>query len=414
MTLLGPLLIAGFFSLALKIGLEDDSKHLVVVVDPYNYMKQADLLQSEDGKINYVIVRESMSDSAFSESNFSDLIEINEKLVENNVIQWIYKKKPSAGVYSTVEYRIRKRIKIAKMIASGIDPEEYEKIEEKVIIKSAEVFAKKEDDDSTERFMLGFGFSIFIYFFILFYGVQVMRGVIEEKTNRIVEVLVSSVKPFQLMMGKIVGIALVGLTQFTMWIILSSIFMSIAVSFMPELSSVNMSDVQYSTQVIQDGAALGAAPNIMEGSALDFILRVNWVGLLSSFLFFFLGGYLLYASMFAAFGSAVDNEADTQQFMIPVTMPLVFAYIIAILVITNPEGQAAIVFSYVPFTSPIVMLVRIAMDTVMWWEVLISMAILVLTFIGTTWLAGRIYRTGILMYGKKTSWKEMWKWIRHS
>jgi ABC-2 type transport system permease protein len=251
-----------------------------------------------------------------------------------------------------------------------------------------------------------FAFAVLIYMFIFIYGVQVMRGVIEEKTNRIVEVLVSSVKPFELMMGKILGIGLVGLTQFLMWVILSSIVMGVAQGYLLEqqagaLVDGNLpADVTQMTQLMNDNPLLGT------------LFTIPWGQFLGTFVFYFLGGFLLYGSIFAAIGAAVDSETDTQQFMIPVTIPLVFAYIISIAMIANPEGSAGTVFSMVPLTSPVVMMVRmgIGLDGA-YWQLWLSMGLLVITFLAVVWLAGRIYRTGILMYGKKASYKELWKWL---
>ena len=307
---------------------------------------------------------------------------------------------------------IQKSIEYTRMERASIDPEVYGNISRPIKLLEDDVYSDEQDSGLTDKWWVGFSFSIAIYFFIFFYGVQVMRGVIEEKTSRIVEVLVSSVKPFQLMMGKIIGIALVGVTQFALWIILTSTLTGVAASIVPDLNPASIDQTEYSAELIQDAKATQAAQieNASEISILIFE-QINWPLMLSCFLFYFVGGYLLYGSLFAAVGSAVDSEADTQQFMMPVTMPLMFGYVIAIFVGMNPEGDAAFWFSMIPFTSPPVMLVRIAMNTAETWEIILSMTLLIGTFIGTTWVAGKIYRTGILMYGKKVSWKELWKWL---
>lgn len=226
----------------------------------------------------------------------------------------------------------------------------------------------------------------------------------EEKTNRIVEVMISSIRPFELMMGKIIGIALVGLTQFIIWIIFSGIAVSvISFFFAPSvMEQVEASSAAGQTEV--------AGMNV--GMLLQALRDTNFLLIIPVFVFYFLGGYLLYASLFAAVGSAVDADTDTQQFMLPVTLPLVFSIAIGQMALNNPDGPMAVIFSMIPFTSPIVMMARIAGEISIW-EVLLSMILLVAGFIFTTWLASRIYRTGILMYGKKVTYRELWKWLTY-
>ncbi|GAB1403612.1 MAG: ABC transporter permease [Lentimicrobiaceae bacterium] len=259
--------------------------------------------------------------------------------------------------------------------------------------------------------------GILIYFFIFLFGAQVMRGVIEEKVSRIVEVIVSSVKPFQLMMGKIIGVALVGLTQFMLWIVLTLTIVTVFQTLMP-----NKITPAQATEVYQDNtsripsesntAALQSTEN--EDTAMSRMIEalqsIDFTTMILSFLFYFIGGYLLYGAMFAAIGAAVDNETDTQQFMLPITVPLILAIVMAQFVINNPDGPVSFWFSMIPFTSPVIMMVRIPFGVPMW-QVGLSMLILTASFVAAVWLAGRIYRTGILMYGKKVSWGEMWKWL---
>jgi ABC-2 type transport system permease protein len=256
--------------------------------------------------------------------------------------------------------------------------------------------------------------GILIYMFIFLYGVQVMRGVMEEKTSRIVEVILSSVKPFQLMMGKIIGVALVGLTQFLLWIILTVTLYSAASATV--LKNIDMKQVQQKEQVLKVGADLNYRqmkaidkPNIITEVWDDF-KSVDVAAIVLCFLFYFLAGYLMYSALFAAVGAAVDNEADTQQFMLPITIPLIFSFIIAQNVIQDPESSIAFWFSLIPLTSPIIMMVRLPFGVPVW-ELALSMGLLVIGFIVTTWLAARVYRTGILMYGKKVTWKELGKWL---
>ncbi|MBK7183121.1 MAG: ABC transporter permease [Bacteroidetes bacterium] len=282
------------------------------------------------------------------------------------------------------------------------------------------ITTKVEEDGNTKKtntglyMAIGLGAGILIYMFIFLYGVQVMRGVMEEKTNRIVEVILSSVKPFQLMMGKIVGVALVGLTQFLLWVILTTTLYSVATVTL--LKDIDIKQVQQKEQTFTVGANLDymnmkkiEKPNIVTEIWNDF-KSVDMKTIVLCFLFYFLGGYLMYSAMFAAVGAAVDNEADTQQFMMPITIPLILSFVVAQTIIQNPESTMAFWFSIIPLTSPIVMMVRLPFG-VPAWELALSMTLLVVGFVFTTWLAGRIYRTGILMYGKKVTWKELGKWL---
>jgi ABC-2 type transport system permease protein len=232
-----------------------------------------------------------------------------------------------------------------------------------------------------------------------------MRGVIEEKTNRIVEVIISSVKPFQLMMGKILGIAAVGLTQFLLWAILSGLTTTaVTAAFRDELQTQ-----QQAATLGQESPATARGQEISQ--ALQALDNLNVPLILGCFIFYFLGGYLLYGALFGAVGAAVDNETDTQQFMLPITIPLILSFVVAqTVIIRNPDGPVAFWMSMIPLTSPIAMMLRIPFG-VPAWELLLSMVLLVAGFIFTTWIAARIYRVGILMYGKKVNYKELSKWL---
>ena len=259
--------------------------------------------------------------------------------------------------------------------------------------------------------------SLLIYMFILMFGVQVMRGVIEEKTNRIVEVIISSVKPFQLMMGKVLGVAMTAIMQFAIWIVLSVIFVSlIRAAFMPDLSPASVANQPQNLMEVSKSMPQ-AQPQATQinpelANAFAMVDSINFYVMIGSFFFYFIAGYLLYASLFAAVGAAVDNESDTQQFVFPVTLPLIVGIMVMISAFQNPGTSLAFWFSMIPFTSPIVMMARIPFG-VPYEQVALSMVLLVITFIGTIWIAGKIYRTGILMYGNKASFKELIKWLRY-
>lgn len=259
---------------------------------------------------------------------------------------------------------------------------------------------------------IGYGSGFLIYITLLIYGMMVMRGVTEEKTSRIAEVIVSSVKPFQLMIGKIIGIGAVGLTQFFIWIILIIGLMSAAGALLPHET---LQQAQEASQQMPNGS-MKAAAGASNGFA-DFtntLGQANWFLIIGCFLFYFLFGYLFYAALFAAVGSTVNEDAqDAQGLQLPITMPIIVSIMIMINAITNPAGSLATWGSLIPFCSPIVMMARIPFGvpgTVPYWQLGLSMLLLVAGFLLTTWLSAKIYRTGILMYGKKATWKEMWKW----
>ena len=258
-----------------------------------------------------------------------------------------------------------------------------------------------------------------MYMLVFMFGSQVMRGVIEEKTSRIVEVIISSVKPVQLMLGKIIGIALVGLTQFAIWMLLTLAIVTVVQSkILPEKTMEQMQQLPQSLGQAEPSAAGSEAGTAVASQMTEFqsifasALNQPWGLIIFAFVFYFITGYLLYASLFAAIGSAVDNETETQQFMLPVTIPIILGLIVAMGTMQNPESSISFWFSIIPLTSPIVMVARIPFD-VPAWEIVLSMSLMLVTIVACIWMAAKIYRTGILMYGKKTSYKEIWKWLTY-
>ncbi|MDA3906446.1 MAG: ABC transporter permease [Bacteroidales bacterium] len=329
------------------------------------------------------------------------------------------KKQSSLDVKSYIKGIMKKEIEAQKLALHGIDPETLLSIKTNVFISSIKVDSSgNEEKTSTEISMaVGMFSSILIYFFIFLFGAQVMRGVIEEKTSRIIEVVISSVKPFQLMMGKILGIALVGFTQFMLWVVLTAtLVFGFQFAYQDELKAFQKSQIVengqglFPNEPVETEIAETQAQDENIGFFIDALLAIDYAVILGSFLFYFLGGYLLYAALFAAVGSAVDSEADTHQFMMPITIPLILSIIMAQLIITDPNGPIAFWMSMFPLTSPIIMMIRIPFG-VPYWEILTSGILLIFGFIFTTWVAAKIYRTGILMYGKKVNYKELWKWL---
>ena len=264
---------------------------------------------------------------------------------------------------------------------------------------------KSQEVNAQVNYGVGFGSGILIYITMFIFGAMVMRGVMEEKTNRIAEVMVSSVKPFQLMMGKILGIAAVGLTQFFLWIVLIILLSTVVGAFIPHDLIQQAGDMNKNMPVGSSNAMALKFMDIKQTAA-----NINWLQIISCFIFYFLGGYLFYASLFAAIGSVINEDPqEAQSLMLPITMPIIFAFIIMSSNLNTPDSKIMVWASMIPFTSPIVMMARIP-SGVPWQQLVLSMALLIAGFLFTTWLAAKIYRTGILMYGKKASWKEMFKW----
>ena len=314
-----------------------------------------------------------------------------------------------------IEHFLRPALRKARIASYGID-----NLEE--IVKDCDinlhVNSVKWDEQGEETIssselssVIGLILALAIYMFVLSYGAMIMSGVVEEKTNRIVEVIVSSCKPIELMLGKIIGVALVGFTQFAIWGILLGVGGSVAAT----IFGINMSPEMMSPMGTPEGMeAMGAANEVIDSGAkeiIQMIMGIDFKLILSCFVLYFIGGYLLYASLFAAFGSAVDQQQDTSQFMGPIMFFMIFALYAGMFSMENPDGPLAWWCSMIPFTSPITMMVRLPYD-VPFWEVLLSLGILFVTAFLVLWLAARIYRTGILMYGKKFEWKEVVKWLR--
>ena len=305
----------------------------------------------------------------------------------------------SLSIKQNVENQIDKKLTNIYLLQSGINPDQIKKSQSKSRIKTYVVDEQGENTKGNSEASFGIGLvgGFLIYIFIFMYGTMVMRSVIEEKTNRIVEIIISSVKPFELMLGKIISVALVGLSQFAMWIILGFVFLLIANGFIStdiDVMNLNTNEAVLSSEI---GSSLMALP-------IKSLLFV--------FLIYFLGGYLLYGSLFAAIGSASDQETDSQQFIVPITIPLIVSFVLVQLVIDNPHGGLAYWLSMIPFTSPIIMIARIPFGVPLH-ELLLSISLLIGGFLLTTWVAAKIYRVGILMYGKKISYKELWKWLKY-
>jgi len=421
MTILGPILFAALMIVpAWLASMEDTDIKNIAVIDEsgvfINKIESTDYLKFE------YITDKTVNDIRhnFKESGYYAVLQIMPSITyEPSAVHLYSSKQPGFAVKSYIAGTMEKELRNQKLRAQGIDEEVLKSIKSDVSIRTIQWDEDGEDKESSTEIAMAVGYigGFMIYFFIFMFGAQVMRGVIEEKTNRIVEIIVSSARPFQLLMGKIVGVAMVGLTQFLLWIVLTLLIITgVKTVMFPDLGTKNAQEVVaqdlFEQQNLMQAENIPAQDMNELTSILNAAKSVDFGVLIGSFIFFFLGGYLLYGSLFAAIGAAVDNETDTQQFMLPITIPLIFGMIVMMNAVQTPESPIAFWFSIIPFTSPIVMMVRIPFG-VPYWELALSMALLVLTFIGTTWMAGKIYRTGILMYGKKVNYKELWKWLRY-
>lgn len=425
MSILGPMLFAAFLVVPSWLAtMEDKEVKQIAVVDETHYFGET---LPETQYIKFVQLPNTNIDiikETFSSLDFYAVLYIPENVLASNTCILYSDKQPSLSTRMHISNSIEKEIETQKLQAENIEnlDEILKSIETNINLRSITFTEEGKEKESHAGIAMGIGYigGMLIYFFIFFFGAMVMRGVIEEKTNRIVEVIISSVRPFQLMMGKIVGVGLVGLTQFIIWVVLTMVLVfGVQRAVFPELSRTPTQQVVAQDIMSSNENPVPPALNKPEGEDMQMVQdifnslnTVNFGFILGMFLFYFLAGYLLYASFFAIVGSAVDNETDTQQFMLPVTIPLIIAIFVMINTIQNPEGPIAFWFSIIPLTSPIVMMVRIPFHPA-GWEIALSMFVLVLTFIGAVWMAGKIYRTGILMYGKKVNYKELWKWLRY-
>jgi ABC-2 type transport system permease protein len=411
MTIMVPILIFGFYAAIVAVAISGSSeKQNVAVLD------NASLFNGKidsTGNFNFTIIKDQILDTflqKYQQKGYGSVLYIPPLDLNNPGGITLYSELQIGPVaQSNIEKVVNSAIENKRMVAANIDPEKLSKIKSDISI-IPKIGKGKEFKKGSSEIAAGVAYAagILIYITMFIYGMMVMRGVMEEKINRIAEVIVSSVKPFQLMMGKIIGIGAVGLTQFIIWIVL----MFVLQLFLPVLfPSLGHSMASQATQT--PGQSPGALAAITEG-----LKYMNFGLIIFFFIFYFIAGYLMYASLFAAVGSAVSEDMqEAQQLTLPITMPIVLAFVIMTKAATDPSSGLAIFGSLFPLTSPIVMMARIPYGigtTVPWWQLGLSMLFLIFGFICTTWLAGKIYRTGILMYGKKASWKEMWKWAFRS
>lgn len=413
MTILGPLLMGVLFLAPVMLAkFGGDETYRIKIIDQHPSIFSTSIANTD----KIVFENDTTTDINTARKNFDPdvyygLLYIPADLLKNPNGALLYtEKQANMQVTSYIEETLKKQIEKDKLKSAGISEKTIRDAVTDVNLRTLTM--KGKENSAALNTVVGFVGAVLIYMFIFLYGVQVMKGVIEEKTSRIVEVIISSVKPFQLMMGKIIGIAMVGLTQFGLWIILTLLITSVAGSLVTDRMSAEKVAQEFGQREnpIDKMSGMQNVENDAPAKILESLESVNFPLIITCFLIYFLGGYLLYSALFAAIGAAVDNETETQQFMLPVTIPLIFAFIVAQTMITNPDSQLGFWFSLFPLTSPVVMMVRIAFG-VPAWELFLSIGLLIAGFLGATWLAGKIYRTGILLYGKKINYRELVRWL---
>ncbi|WP_299136209.1 ABC transporter permease [uncultured Tenacibaculum sp.] len=417
MTFLSPLLMVGMGALVFFLMKKNDEKvKNIVYVDESglfskDIFKDSKTIKYQDfTKLGLEETKKKVEGGDYYGALYIPKLDSIEVLAKS--IEFYSKDSPGMSVLGNIERKIETRFRNLKLNNFGID---LAKIKASKISSNIKMFNFSGEESSKAKnlasIIAGGAAGYLLFMFVMIYGTSVMRSVIEEKTSRIIEIIVSSVKPFQLMLGKIIGNASAGLLQFFIWGVIMLIISVVASS----LLGVDMMEMQTSkVSAEQMDAMKEAASGGKLEQIIKEVLNLPLFKIFCLFIFYFLGGYMLYSSLFAAVGAAVDNETDTQQFMMPIMLPLMLGiYVGFFTVINDPHGPISVLFSYIPFTSPIVMLMRIPFG-VAWWEIAISMILLVVTFMVMVWLAAKIYRVGILMYGKKPSYKDLWKWIRYN
>lgn len=411
MTFLSPLLFVGLAAFVGYLSTMKSDVKEIVIHDKSDFFAKDFKDSDEYHYLNLTNVDlKTLKDSITSE-RYEGLLyipEIKDNKVLEGKIQYISNDSPSMSFIEDVEDIIAQKLTTSNLQNAGLDTLAIKNAEAKVSINLSKASGEETVKGLNEiKIGIGASFGYLIMMFIVIYGNMVMRSVIEEKTNRIIEIIISSVKPFQLMMGKIVGTSLAGVLQFTIWAIIGGILFLVGSSFLG----------------LHMGSAASVAPEMMATQDVEFnvkaqlylneFLNLPLFTLIVCFIVYFIGGYFLYSSIYAAIGAAVDNETDSQQFLLPIILPLMLGvYVGFFSVLSEPHGTVATLFSMIPLTSPIVMLMRIPFG-VPWWQLVISIVLLFATFLFVVWFASKIYRVGILMYGKKPTWKELYKWIKY-
>lgn len=411
-TLLTPLIFPVIMGVFLWIAISDtekDALRIIEVVDENNlfFLESSDQYAFTFSNIGQEEGKRMVIDG----ERFGFLYIPKIDLSQPTGITYYGDKNANMALITMIESSLKRRIEEQRLYQSGISPEIINAYRTKVSVRSITLDASGEEKitDATVNYAIGFLAGILIYVFIFIYGNQIMQGVIEEKSSRIIEILVSSVRPFQLMIGKIIGIGAVGLTQFLIWVVLIGTVSSIVVGYfgmqMPQQQALEIANAEVGQILAEQSSAM---------DILQVVKGIDFVQLVLTFIFYFLGGYLFYGAFFAAVGAAVDAPSEAQQFMFPVTIPLLIGYMgLFVFVLNDPNSQTSFWLSIIPFTSPIGMMGRVSYGVPVW-ELLLSMALLIGGFFASTWMAAKIYRIGILVHGTKINYKTLWRWIKSS
>lgn len=414
MTFLSPLIMIALIAVVSYLSqLNNDKQRTISVLDETGFLE--DVFQKTEN-INYTNLNGLSFEDAIAlvkekeDYGLLHIAAVDSLDVFSNNIKFYSEESPSITIMSGLERKIEKRLREMKLQKDGVTLAQIEASKFNINIAQESFDGEKSSKiDNLVKLAFGGAAGYLLFMFIIIYGNMIMRSVIEEKTSRIIEIIISSVKPIQLMMGKIIGTSLAGITQFVIWVILGGVLLTIV----SVIFGIDMTQVQTPQQELVDQAMQAEGAQAMAENLITAIGNLPLTNLVVAFMFFFIGGYLLYSSLYAAIGAAVDNETDTQQFMLPILMPLVLAvYVGVFTVIEDPHGTVSTVFSFIPFTSPVVMLMRIPFGVPIWQQG-ISLLLLIGTFILAVWFAAKIYRVGILMYGKKPTYKELFKWLKY-
>jgi ABC-2 type transport system permease protein len=415
-TFLMPLLIIALVFGSAYLSVSGTEHRKIAVIDPNGFIKSS---LKNTSQIQFEFP-DKVDTSNYSRKGYTDIL-ILPKFDSNAKTNYILKSKKSMGLMlqNSIREKINNAIEDQMLQDAGISQLMLDSIHKASRYAELKAYEDKgsASKESNAGLAMGIGYAsgFLIYITLFIYGTMVMRGVMEEKTNRIAEVIISSVKPFELMLGKIVGIGAVGLTQFALWIILITSLTSVGMNLLPDDIQNQVTALQQNNGQMGQAGMMQASESAMRIYNMQHtIATANWPLILFCFVFYFLGGYLFYSALFAAVGSVVNEDPqDAQSLMFPITMPIIFSYLITNMVTQNPNTPLAFWSSIIPLSSPMVMMARVAYgvpNAVSYWELALSMGMLIAGFLFTTWLSGKIYRTGILMYGKKVSWKTMIKW----
>lgn len=408
-TILGPLLMLAVIAVPVAVALlsGNDTEKRIAVLDKTDLEIGKKIIALDNQKYFIADKNEQKLREEVLSEELDGFLLVPDDVVKSSKVTVFTRGGGGLGFISALDNVVSKVVRVERLKMAGADTTVIALVEKGVDIQTQKITEKGTEKDYTAIYAgIGYILGFVIYMMMLMYGSFAMRGVIEEKANRIVEVLASSAKPFEIMFGKVVGIGAVGLTQVLFWVIIAAVLMAVAG---PVINMLNPGTVQMAKD-----AAMSSSQNPQMQIPAGFEMPSVPIWLFVAFIFYFLSGYFIYSTLFAAVGSAVDQEQDAQQLMTPIMLPIIIPILLVTNVISNPDGILAVVLSLFPLFTPILMIVRVAATDVPFWQIATSVVLLVATFFGALWLASRIYRTGILMYGKKPNFKDIAKWIRLS